>query len=143
MLPAQVQESVLQAQGLGGGILLCDLEGNDLRLAKDLHLLGDDLDLAGRQLGVDRVWKPPDDLSGEPDDGLDAPVLEGSIELALWVDHHLGEPVAVAQIDENDPAMVAHAVDPARKADLDPDVLFTQLPAVVCPISVFLHHRTL
>ena len=48
----------------------------------------------------------------------------------------LGNAVMVAQVDEEQPAMVADAMDPARQADGLPDFRFPQLCAGVAAVTV-------
>ena len=49
---------------------------------------------------------------------------------------HLGEAVMVAQVDEQEAAMVAHAMDPAGKADGGADVGLAQLATVMASIGM-------
>ena len=59
--------------------------------------------------------------------------LFGLIELGLVVrvEYHLQEAFAVAQVHENDAAMIAAAMDPAGNRNLLTDQLFVDLAAVV------------
>ena len=52
------------------------------------------------------------------------------------IGHALGEAVMVAEIDEQQPAMVAHAMHPARKPDGLADVVFAKLAASMGAIGV-------
>ena len=59
--------------------------------------------------------------------------LLGLVELGLVVrvEHHLQEAFAVAQVHEDDAAMIAAAMDPAGNRNLLTDQLFVDLAAVV------------
>src|SRR5262249_24316463 len=61
----------------------------------------------------------PDDLAGRRDHVLGAKLLRQRVRLrrVLRVKDQLQEPAAVAQVDEDQPAMVAAAVHPAGDAD--------------------------
>ena len=50
----------------------------------------------------------------------------------VGVDHHLHQPLAVAQIDENDAAVVTPPMRPAEQGDLLPEVLLVDKTTVVC-----------
>jgi hypothetical protein len=52
------------------------------------------------------------------------------------VEHHLGDPLAVAEIDENDPAVVAPALDPAHEHHFTVNVRSGELVAVVGPAHI-------
>jgi hypothetical protein len=54
----------------------------------------------------------------------------------IGLDHALGDAVMVAQVDEDQPAMVAAPVDPARQADGLPDIGLAKLAAGVGAIGV-------
>ena len=72
------------------------------------------------EVRVDVLGRALDDLALGGDDVLGAQVLghgEG-VARGLRVHDELHEPRAVAQVDEDEPAVVAAAVDPARDADL-------------------------
>jgi hypothetical protein len=50
--------------------------------------------------------------------------------------HDLGQSFAIAQIDENDPAMITPDMHPARKFCGTADVRGTELIAMMCPVHV-------
>ena len=70
--PAQVQVPVLHAQQLVDFALLVDVEGRRLGLVQHLDLLGGDVDLAGRHLGVLRSLWADLDLALDLDNPFDA-----------------------------------------------------------------------
>ena len=111
LLAAEVQEAVLEAHVLAlVGLLVRDVEGRHLRGGLHHELVRLDLDLAGRELGVDRVGRPQLHLAGH---GL----LDGAEEAAARVDDDLREAVVVAEVDEEDAAVVAEAEHPAGEPD--------------------------
>ena len=59
-------------------------------------------------------------------------LLEGR---RMRIGHDLGQAVMVAQVDEQQPAMVAHAMHPARQAHGLADILFAQRAASMGAIS--------
>src|SRR5256886_4470523 len=78
-------------------------------------LFRSELDLAGRQVRVDGVRRPGDHLAL----GLEHELVANSVSLlrrlgrAFRVDDELADPGLVAQVDEDQPAVVAAASDPA------------------------------
>src|SRR5690606_31211846 len=92
------------------------------------------LDLAGLPVRVrtlaahDRPGHRHDVLRAEP---LAAFEQLGRRAALLGVEGHLRDPVAVAQIDEHDRAVVAAVLDPAVEGDGRPDVRGAQLAAGV------------
>jgi hypothetical protein len=79
-----------------------------------------DLDLAGRQLAVDRVVASPLDLAAHGDHPLGAQLVRARMRLGrhLGAKHHLDQTLAVAQVDEDQAAVIAAAMHPARDHDL-------------------------
>jgi hypothetical protein len=102
----------------------------------DLDGVGDNLDIAGGELGIDRPAFAPDDLAGDRDDRFDAQPVEDGQRLRPGAGDDLGQAVVVAKIDEQHPAMVALAVDPAREAHGGADVRGAQGSASVGAIGV-------
>ena len=76
-----------------------------------------DLDLAGGEVRVHRVGGAGDDLALDGDHRFGAHPLERRERRVGDVGDDLGEPEMVAQIDEQQIAVVALAVDPARQLD--------------------------
>ena len=113
-----------------GCIGLVDIERWRLRLGQDLEVRGAELDLAGRELLVlgagqafrDRAAHGQDELRADA-----AGLLVGGRVFGL-VDDDLGDPVAVAQVQEDQLAVVASPMDPAREAGVGARVGCPQLP---------------
>ncbi len=70
---------------------------------------------AGRLLGVDRLGRAGLHLAIDADHPLRAHRFGQLERRGIGVDHQLRHAVVVAQIDEQQAAVVAHAVHPARK----------------------------
>src|SRR5690606_30530263 len=80
---------------------------------------------------VVRALGPAPDTAGDPDAELVAQPL-GGLEglLAIRIAHHLGQPFAVPQVDEDHPAVVAATVNPAVERDFLVEVLERHLADV-------------
>ena len=116
-LAAQVEHPVAQAQHLVDRRVLVDRERRRLRL-RERRDLGDlHLDLAGRDVRVDVLRRAAHDLALRGQDVLGTQPLGGRERLGLvGVEDELDDPGAVAEVDEDEPAVVATAVHPAGDA---------------------------
>ena len=118
LLAAEVEEAVLEAHLLGlVGLLVRDVEWGDFAGGLHDELVGLDLDLAGGKLGVDRVGRAELHLAGDGDHGLEVGLLDESEEAARGMHDDLREAVVVAEVHEEDAAVVAEAEHPAGKPD--------------------------
>src|SRR4029453_8741276 len=133
LLTPQVEESVTQPCLLGKLGVAVDLERQ--RIRDGLHgQLGDrQLDLAGRQLWIDGGRRARDDLAADGDHALEAQRLGGLEQRARAVEHALRDPVVVAQIDEEEIAVIALAMQPAREPNRLPGMLASKLAARMSP----------
>ena len=117
-LASDVEIAVLEAQDLvDRGVRLVDVEGRRLRLGQDLEGGRLELDRAGRKRLVLGPGQPRRDrpLDRHDELGPDAAGRRmGGGRIGL-VDDHLGDPVAIAQVQEDQLAVIAPAVDPARE----------------------------
>ena len=94
--------------------------------------VGVDLDLAGRQVRVDRAGRARLDLAGDADDRLGlAAARPPCSRIGLRVELHLGDALAVAQVDEDDAAVVADGIHPAEQRDGRAEVGLGELGAVM------------
>src|SRR5262249_60014191 len=77
---------------------------------------GPDLDLPGLHLGV-HVGSPAGDLAPDADAPLQPEAPRQLVRLGVDVrlEDHLGQPVAIAEIDEHCAAVVAAILDPAEE----------------------------
>ncbi len=131
-LTADVEIPIAQPQAfVHRRVRLVDVERRGLRLAENLDGASLDFDLTSRQFGVLGARQPPGHLAGDLENELVAHrPRNGSRRRRLHlVNHDLSQAVAVAQVDEDEPAVVAPAMDPARDPDLTPGVSRAQLAA--------------
>ena len=114
MVPAEIEETIFQPD-LFRIVLLAENRHRQFGGgAEDFDLIDVDFDLAGRQIGVLGPRRAPTDLAVNADHPLRAQRLGELERLAVGIGHDLREPIVIAQIDEQDPAMIANAVAPAR-----------------------------
>ena len=117
LLPPQVEEAVAQAQILGEVLFARHLDRQHFRGGLHRDLAHAQLDLPGRELRVHRPGFPRHDFPGHRHHAFGADRIEG-LEARRALRHDaLGQAVMIAQIDEQQPAMVALAVHPAGKPD--------------------------
>ncbi len=140
-LAAEIQEAVGEAQVLGVVGLAEHGDGKLLGFRQHLDLGGVELDLTRRQLGVGRALGALAHLAVDADDPLGAHGLGGLEGGAVGIGHDLRQAVMVAKIDEQHAAVVAHAVDPARKARRLADIARAQGPACARPIFMRVSRR--
>ena len=103
------------------------------------HASRSSLDLPGRQPRVHGGGLASHHLAAHRDDTLAADRFGGLEHRARNVHDDLGHAIVVAQIDEQQIAMVALALDPARQAGLLADMLGAQLAARMGSVDVR-HH---
>ena len=116
LLPAQIEEPVLEARVFWIRLVAEHRHRQVAGRTQNLDLAHIDFDEARRHLGVFRAGRALAHRAVDPDDEFRAQLLglfEGG---QVRIDHALGDPVMVAQIDEQKTAMVADAVAPAGQA---------------------------
>ena len=136
-LASDVEVAVLEAQALvDRRIGLVDVERRRLRLGQDLEVGRAQLDLAGRQARVLGPGETAGDLARDGDDELAAHPAGDLVGLrgVGLVDDDLGEAVAVAQVQEDQLAVVAAPVDPAGQPGVRAGIGRPQLAGGVGPI---------
>src|SRR5439155_3427618 len=111
---AEVDPAVLEAERLVHALLV-ELEREWRAAREDLQTVDLQLDLAGRQAGVHVLGRARDDLALGAEDELvpDLARSGGGLGAALGVDHKLANAGRVAEVDEDEPAVVAPPRDPA------------------------------
>ena len=117
---AQVQGAVAQAQVLIHGAVLVDREGRRVGVGEDLQGAHGELDLAAGQVRVDVLGRAALDLPRDGDHVLGAQPVRGGVRLGGVgrVKDELQQARALAQVDEDQTAVVAAAVHPAGHAGL-------------------------
>ena len=128
----QVEVPVAEPHLLGHAGLVGDRERGRLRLGEHADFAREHFDLAGRQPGVDRVFRSALHHADDGHDVLRAEALGDGHQRLVVADDDLREPGAVADVDEGDAAEVADAVHPAEERGLGADILRTEGAAGVC-----------
>ncbi len=128
-LAPQVQEPVAQAGFLGVVLIAEHHQRQFVRRAQNLEIADEHLDLAGGDLGVDQRAVAFLYLSVDADAPFAAHLLDLGKDRRIRVAQHLRHAVMIAQVDEQNPAMVAHAVHPAGQPDGVAHVGFTKIGA--------------
>ncbi len=112
---ADVEIAVLEPQHLVHLVAgRADVERRGLGRVEDRHLVGDHLDVTRGQVGVAQPFGSCRHRALHLDHKF-RPRLRGDVMrlFLVGVDRHLGNAKAVAQVDKDQPAVVAPAVDPA------------------------------
>ena len=117
---AEVQVAILEASlfvdcdGVVG-----DREGRGLRVIEEEEGVGDELDVAGGHVGVGEAFAAVAEDSGDGDDVLGTSGFGFSVGNGrdFLVEHDLGDAGAVAEVEEDEVAVVAAAIDPAHEGD--------------------------
>ena len=107
-------------------------------VVEDAQLGGLDLDFAGRHLGIDGVLVAQAHLAHRGHNVLRPHLLALGVAFGreLLVEHHLDDAAAVAQVEEDQVAVVAAAVYPAHHNHVFAGVGGAQIAAVVCPFKL-------
>ena len=115
-LAAQIEEAEFEAQVFGVVRLAEDRHGQLGGFRQHLDFAHVDFDGARGDVEVDRLGRAPLDLAVDADHPLGAAPLGGLEGRAGGIDDDLRQAIVVAQIDEQQAAMVTHAVHPTRQA---------------------------
>ncbi len=108
--PAQIEIPVLEPDPLVEFDPVLDHERQRFRRGEDDQIVGLHLDLAGRKVEVDGSFRPGLDGAGDGDAVLH--LQTGGGRYGRGVEHHLDEPGAVPQVDEDDSPHVPPALNP-------------------------------
>ena len=136
LLAPQVEEAIAQPCLFGEVRVARDLKGEWLGARQHGQLAHGKLDRARGEAGVDGVRRTGHDLARHLDHRLRPQRVCLGKYRAGGVDHALRQPVVVAQIDEDEVAVVALAVNPPRDAGGLAHVTRPQLPAGMRPIRM-------
>ena len=131
--PAQIEIAILEPDFFGGRLAVGNLKRHRRRRAQNLERADHDFDFAGRKFGVDGAFGAADDLAFHRDIELGAR-LAGSLMrgcIVRGIQHQLHDSVAVAQIDEDKPAVIASRLDPSPESDVAADVGRSKRAAVI------------
>src|SRR4051794_34531899 len=108
-----------------------DLEGRRVGIGEEVGTGHPDLDLAGREVRVDGLRRALDDCAARAEHVLRAELMSEleSLTKLVRVEYELHESRPVAQVDEDEAAVVAAAMDPAGDAHLGIDPVGQDLAA--------------
>ena len=109
----QVEKAVFQADVFGVIQFAEHRQRQLLRSGEHLHLADEDFDLAGRQVGIDRIPVAQLDLAINADHPFGANRLGQAEGGRIGVGHHLGDAIVIAQVDKQHAAVVADAMHPS------------------------------
>ena len=135
---AQIEIAPGKAQVLAGVAAVLDGEGRGLGSVEQLPVADHDLDLTGFEVGVGHALGPRTHLAPDGDDVLEAENAGALMGFGIEVrrEDNLGQAFAVAQVDEDKPAVVAAELHPAHEADFPAVVGKGQLRAAVGALPV-------
>jgi hypothetical protein len=112
--------------------LFVELERDRLRAVQHLDLAREQFDLPGRQVGVGRAGRPRPHRARDLQHPFVAYALGlGEHRRRVGIEDHLQQAVAIAQVDEDDAAVVAPAVHPAGHRHGRSDEALVDLAAVM------------
>jgi hypothetical protein len=128
--PPQVEPPVTEAQRFVDALLL-ELEGKRRGAGEDLEPVDLELDLPCWNVGIDRLGRPADDLALGLENELVADRVRRLSRLwgTLRIHDELAEACLVAQVDEDETAVVAAGVCPAGERQPLPEMLRAHLAA--------------
>ncbi len=129
-LTTQVEIAILEPYFLANRLV--ELKGQRLGPVQQLQLPGEELDAARPQIRVGGAVGTLPNLARDPNHKFTAQPL-GFLEDfgRIRVEHDLQQPFPVAQIDENDSAVVPAAVYPSRDRDFLAGQLLVDVSAVM------------
>ena len=107
-----------------------------LRGGQDFDLARENFDLAGGQVRIHRLGSARLDVAIDTNHPFAPNGLSDLERRGIWIGNDLRQAVMVAQIDEQQTAMVADAMHPARKTGGLTDIAFAQLRAVMAAITM-------
>ena len=132
--PPQVKIAVLQADVVRNLAVLVEREGRGFARVKDAQLADHDLNRPGLQLRVLHVAGPRLNLAAHRQNPLRAQLVRLGVRFGVdfRVEDNLGDAPAVAEVDEDNPAVVAAAKNPTHENDLLIQVIEAESVAVMC-----------
>ncbi len=136
LFAAQVEEAVAQPHILGIGLVAEDRHGQFGGGAEHLDLGDIDLDEAGRHFGVFGAGGAFADGPVDAHDPFGAQFLGEGERPGIGVDDALRDAVMVAQVDEQNAAVIADAVAPAGQPDRFAGVGFAEVAAAMGTVAV-------
>src|SRR5438270_13417801 len=120
-----------QPQVLVDRVTIVEWKWRGVGVGKQLELGHRKLDLAGDDVRIDVLRVPASDISGGADHVLGAQPMSGAVRVGggVGVKYELDDARAIAQIDEDQAAVIAATVHPAGNTRMGPRALRSQLAA--------------
>ncbi|MPM80320.1 hypothetical protein SDC9_127367 [bioreactor metagenome] len=143
-LAAQVKIAVLQSEVFAGLFPIVNLERERSALAEDLDPLSLDLNLTGAHLKIHHGVRSGSYHSGDTDAVLEVQLFCDCLQLfaGVVIDHHLGNPIAVAQIDEMEGSVVSVTVYPTVEHNGLAAVSLREGPTGGCSLGKYFFRHT-
>ena len=134
---AQVEIAILEAHFFVGDCLFGRRKRGQLRVVQDQQVRRGDFDFAGDHFRVDRIRAAQPNLADRRDDVFRAHVLGFGMAFGrkVLIQHNLRNAVAIAQVEEDEVAVIAPAIHPTHQRDGLAGVGRAQLAARVSPLS--------
>ncbi len=133
---AQIEETVFQPHVFGIVEIAEHRQRQLLRHRLHLDAFDAQLDLAGGQIGIYRVFRAGHDLARHRNHPLRAHLVDRGKGRRIGLDYTLRQPVMIAQIDEQEAAVIAPPMDPTGQPGRSPDIGFLELAAGMSTIGV-------
>ena len=133
LLPAQIDIAVFQTKLFVGNRFFGRRERRHARVVQDQQLLGSNLNFAGRHFGIDYIRAATANCALDRHH-IFRPDLFGlgvALRGPVFVEHDLGDPGAVTQVEKDQVAVIAAPVHPTHEGDLFAGVLRAELPTSV------------
>jgi hypothetical protein len=113
----KIEVAVLEADILGDLRRSVQNKGRGLRLVEDLQVIGQNLDLAGLEIGILHPLRPTADASvdGQDEFAPDPSGLVVTCGVDIRVEYDLNDPLPVAKVDENDAAVIPPPMGPSHQ----------------------------
>ena len=135
-LAPQIEKPVAEAGFLAIILVRIDLQRQGFRRAQHLDLANDQFDLAGRQVGINRLVATLDHIAGHADHGFQPNRFQNGENRAGNIDNALGEPKMIPKIDKQQISVIALAVDPAGNPGGRTGIVDFQRVAVMGSVSM-------
>src|SRR5690625_16400 len=114
--PAEIQIAVTQSHIFIGVQIVTNLEGRSFSFRVDPQLPGPDLNFSGLEPGIHCILVTLFHLALNPDHKFRSQRFGSVMEiLVLLVDHNLGYPVSISEVDKDDTTQVSSDIYPAIK----------------------------
>jgi hypothetical protein len=134
----KIEVAVLEADILGNLRRSVQNKGRGLRLVEDLQVIGQNLDLAGFEIGILHPLRPTADApaDGQHEFTPDPPSFIVTCSVDIRVEYDLNESLSVAKVDKDNTSVIPPPVGPAHQHHFLPGMRCIDIPAVMGSFSV-------